>query len=523
MTAGGQGVRGGFSLFTDQDIYLFREGNHFNLYRKLGSHPVVVNGVSGTCFAVWAPNAEKVSVIGDFNGWDPEGHPLAARWDSSGIWEGFIPGVGEGTCYKYRIFSRSGYRADKGDPYAFRWETPPRTASQVWNLDYEWRDGEWMERRRRTDLLKGPLSIYEVHLGSWRRVPEEGNRFLTYREAAPLLAGYAREMGFTHVELMPVMEHPFYGSWGYETTGFFAPTSRFGTPQDFMFLVESLHREGIGVILDWVPSHFPDDENGLVYFDGTHLYEHADPRQGFHPEWKSYIFNLGRAEVKAFLISNALFWLDVYHADGLRVDAVASMLYLDYGRREGEWIPNRFGGRENLEAVSFLKQLNEIAYLAHPGIQTIAEESTAWPLVSRPTHSGGLGFGLKWNMGWMHDTLDYFTKDPVYRKYFHSRLTFSIWYAFAENFLLPLSHDEVVFGKGSLIRKMPGDDWQKFANLRLLLGYMFAHPGKKLLFMGGEFGQWDEWYHEKSLDWHLLANPLNDGLRRWVGDLNRAL
>ncbi len=514
-------VRYDVTLLTDEDIYLFKQGTHFKLYDRLGSHSVKSDGTEGTYFAVWAPNAQKVSVMGDFNSWNTQSHPLKAREDRSGIWEGFIPGVAHGAPYKYHIVSRYGrYSVDKGDPYSFRWESPPKTASVVWDLGYTWGDDGWMKSRYAANGLDHPLAIYEVHLGSWRRVPEEGNRFLTYRELAPYLVDYVRELGFTHVEFMPVMEHPFYGSWGYETTGYFAPTARYGTPQDLMYLIDALHQNGIGVILDWVPSHFPDNEYGLVYFDGTHLYEHADPRQGFQPEWKSYIFNHGRSEVAAFLISSAFFWLDRYHVDGLRVDAVASMLYLDYGRKPGEWIPNKYGGRENLEAIAFIKEFNEAVYREFPDVQTIAEESTAWPMVSRPTYVGGLGFGLKWNMGWMHDTLAYFSQDPIYRKYHHDQLTFSIWYAFSENFLLPLSHDEVVFGKGSLIRRMPGDDWQKFANLRLLFGYMYGHPGKKLLFMGDEFGQWDEWYHEKSLDWHLLDYPYHQGAQRWVKDLN---
>ncbi len=511
----------GISLLTDHDIYLFKEGNHFRLYRKLGSHPMVVDGLKGTYFAVWAPNAEAVTVMGDFNNWDRGSHPLRCREDGSGIWEGFIPGVWIGNLYKYHIISRyRGYRVEKGDPFAFYWEVPPGTASIVWDLSYRWRDEEWMRERHRFNSLKAPISIYEVHLGSWRRVPEEGGRFLTYREMAPYLAEYVKEMGFTHVEFLPVMEHPFYGSWGYQVTGYFAPTSRYGSPQDFMYLIDHLHQNGIGVILDWVPSHYPGDAHGLVYFDGTHLFEHEDPRKGFHPDWKSHIFNYGRNEVRAFLISSALFWLDHYHADGLRVDAVASMLYLDYSRKEGEWVPNEYGGRENLDAIHFLRRMNEMVYGEYPDVQTIAEESTAWPMVSRPTYLGGLGFGMKWNMGWMHDTLHYFSKDPIYRKYHHDQLTFSIWYAFTENFLLPLSHDEVVHGKGSLLGKMPGDEWQRFANLRLLFGYMFAHPGKKLLFMGGEFGQVKEWQHEESLEWHLLQYPLHRGLQRWVKDLN---
>ncbi|HXG31138.1 MAG TPA: 1,4-alpha-glucan branching protein GlgB, partial [Thermodesulfobacteriota bacterium] len=502
------------SLITDHDVYLFKEGSHFRLYNKLGSHTMTVDGMRGTYFAVWAPNAERVSVIGDFNDWESESHPLSVRWDGSGIWEGFIPGIEKGTLYKYHIVSRyNDYRVDKGDPFAFYWETPPKTASIVWDLHYEWSDGDWMRRRHEYNSLKAPFSIYEVHLGSWRRVPEEGNRFLTYREMAHHLADYVKDMGFTHVEFLPVMEHPFYGSWGYQIVGYFAPTSRYGTPQDFMYLVDYLHQNGIGVILDWVPSHFPSDEHGLVYFDGTCLYEHLDRRRGFHPEWNSYIFNHGRNEVRAFLISNALFWLDKYHVDGLRVDAVASMLYLDYARKEGEWIPNVYGGRENLEAVSFIKRFNEAVYGEFPDVQTIAEESTAWPMVSRPVYIGGLGFGMKWNMGWMHDTLKYFSTDPIYRKYNHNHLTFSIWYAFSENFVLPLSHDEVVYGKGSLIGKMPGDEWQRNANLRALLGYMYGHPGKKLLFMGGEFGQWREWVHEESLEWHVLEYGFHRGVQ----------
>ena len=515
-------VRYDLTLMTDQDIYLFKEGSHFNLYGKLGSHPMRVDDNEGTYFAVWAPNAKRVSVMGEFNQWKGEAHPLKVREDGSGIWEGFIPGISHGEAYKYHLVSQyNHYKVDKGDPYAYRWEPPPKTASMVWDLDYEWGDSEWMKNRRSRNGLDAPFAIYEVHLGSWRRVPEEGNRFLTYRELASPLVDYVRGMGFTHVEFLPVMEHPFYGSWGYQTVGYFAPTSRYGTPQDFMYLIDHLHQNGIGVILDWVPSHFPDNEHGLVFFDGTYLYEHQDPRKGFHPDWKSYLFNYGRKEVRSFLISSAVFWLDRYHADGLRVDAVATMLYLDYGRKEGEWIPNEYGGRENTQAISFLEKFNEAAYRAQPDVQTIAEESTAWPMVSRPAYVGGLGFGMKWNMGWMHDTLDYFSKDPFYRKYYHHQLTFSIWYAFFENFVLSLSHDEVVYGKGSLLRKMPGEDWQKFANLKLLFGYMYGHPGKKLIFMGGEFGQWDEWYHEKSLDWHLLEYPPHQGVRRWVQDLNQ--
>ncbi|MEW5709263.1 MAG: 1,4-alpha-glucan branching protein GlgB [Pseudomonadota bacterium] len=514
--------RAAASTLTEHDVYLFKEGNHARLYEKMGCHLTSEGGVEGARFAVWAPNARHVAVIGDFNGWDPAAHPLQARDDGSGIWEGFVPRVHPGQAYKYRIHSRfHDYQADKGDPFAFYWEMPPQTASRAWRLDYEWHDQEWMASRRARNALDAPISIYEVHLGSWRRVSEDGYRSLNYREIAQPLAEYARSMGFTHVELLPVTEHPFFGSWGYQVTGYFAPTARYGTPQDFMYLVDTLHQHGIGVILDWVPSHFPSDGHGLCYFDGTYLYEHADPKQGFHPEWNSYIFNYGRHEVRAFLLSSALFWLDKYHIDGLRVDAVASMLYLDYGRKEGEWIPNVYGGKENLEAIAFLRKLNELVYQAYPDVQTIAEESTSWPMVSRPTYLGGLGFGMKWNMGWMHDTLDYMRQDPIYRKYHHDRLTFSIWYAFYENFVLPLSHDEVVHGKGSLIGKMPGDAWQQFANLRLLYGYMWAHPGKKLLFMGGEFGQRREWQHDESLEWHVLQYPEHGGVRQWVADLNR--
>ena len=508
-------------VLTDQDIYLFKQGNHFRLYEKLGAHNRTIEGVKGTHFAVWAPNAASVSVIGEFNHWDATVNALHLRDDESGIWEGFITDVTNGALYKYRIVSRDGKIADKGDPFALYWETPPLTASRVWELDYAWNDADWMAQRGEKNRLNAPCSIYEVHLGSWRRVPEEGNRSLTYREMAQWLPHYLAELNFTHVELMPVTEHPFYGSWGYETTGYFAPTARYGTPEDFMFLVDTLHQQGIGVILDWVPAHFPADAHGLGHFDGTFLYEHADPRQGYQPDWHSSLFNYGRNEVRAFLTSSALFWLDKYHIDGLRVDAVASMLYLDYGRKEGEWIPNRNGGRENLDAVSFLRNLNEAIYRDYPDTQTFAEESTAWPMVSRPANFGGLGFGLKWNMGWMHDTLGYFSENPLNRKYHHAQIIFSIWYAFSENFVLPLSHDEVVYGKGSLIGKMPGDEWQQFANLRLLYGYMWGHPGKKLLFMGCEFGQKREWQHEESLEWSVLQYPLHSGLRRWVEDLNR--
>jgi 1,4-alpha-glucan branching enzyme len=509
------------TLLTDDDLYLFNEGSHFRLYEKLGAHPMTIDGRRGTYFAVWAPNATRVSVIGDFNDWDKHAHQLRQR-GQSGAWEGCVPDVDRGMAYKYHVVSRyNGYRVDKADPFAFRNEVPPKTASVVWDLDYRWGDGAWMRKRQSANTLDAPIAIYEVHLGSWRRVPDEGHRSLSYREFAPRLAEYALQMGFTHVEFLPLMEHPFYGSWGYQVTGYFAPTSRYGTPQDLMYLIDYLHQHDIGVILDWVPSHFPTDEHGLGFFDGTHLYEHADPRKGFHPEWNSLIFNYGRQEVRSFLISNALFWLDKYHVDGFRVDGVASMLYLDYGRRDGEWIPNEYGGRENIEAIQLLRRFNEETYRHAPDVQTIAEESTAWPMVSRPTYLGGLGFGLKWDMGWMHDTLDYMGRDPVHRRYHHNHLTFRMLYAFHESFVLPLSHDEVVHGKGSLVGKMPGDDWQKFANLRLLLGYMYAQPGKKLLFMGGEFGQWREWNHDESLDWHLLQFPLHRGVQKWVEDVNR--
>jgi 1,4-alpha-glucan branching enzyme len=509
------------STLTDHDIYLFKEGNHFRLYEKFGSHMMTVAGQKGSHFAVWAPNAAVVSVTGDFNEWDTASHPLKVRADETGIWEGFIPGIGKDVLYKYHIVSRyKDYQADKGDPFAFLWQVAPKTASVVSDLDYEWQDGDWMKNRGKYNSLSSPISVYELHPGSWRRVPEENNRPLTYREMAEYLPEYVREMGFTHVEFTPVMEHPFYGSWGYQTTGYFAPTSRYGIPQDFMFLIDCLHQYGIGVILDWVPSNFPDDLHGLVFFDGTHLYEHEDPRKGFHPDWNSYIFNYSRNEVRAFLGSSAVFWLEKYHADGLRIDSVASMLYLDYGRKEGNWIPNIYGGKENIEAISFLRQLNAEVYREFPDVQTIAEESTAWPMVSRPTYMGGLGFGMKWNMGWMHDILDYFSNDPIFRKYHHNQLIFSIVYAFSENYMLSLSHDEVVYGKGSLLNKMPGDDWQKFANLRLLLGYMYAHPGKKLLFMGDEFGQRREWNHDDSLDWHLLQVPQHQGVQQWLKHLH---
>jgi 1,4-alpha-glucan branching enzyme len=514
-------VRYDFSLLSDYDLHLFNEGAHNRLYEKFGAHVATVDGQPGTYFAVWAPDAEAVSVVGDFNHWNNATHQLRSR-GTSGIWEGFIPGVTQTDLYKYHIVSRyHGFQVDKADPFAFYSELPPKTASIVRDLHYEWSDQQWMETRHRHNALSSPISIYEVHLGSWMRMPEEYSRPLSYRELAERLTEYVLKMGFTHVEFMPVMEHPFYGSWGYQSTGYFAPTSRYGSPQDFMHLVDRLHQKGIGVILDWVPSHFPTDEHGLAYFDGTHLYEHADSRLGFHPDWKSYIFNFGRSEVRSFLLSSAMFWLKRYHADGLRVDAVASMLYLDYSRNEGEWIPNKYGGRENLDAISFLQRLNHDAYQEHPDIQTYAEESTAWPRVSHPTYLGGLGFGMKWDMGWMHDTLVYMSKDPVHRKYHQNILTFRGLYAFTENFILPLSHDEVVHGKGSLANKMSGDDWQKMANLRLLYGYMYAQPGKKLLFMGDELGQWREWNHDASIDWHLLNYRNHLGVNRWVRDLNR--
>lgn len=514
-------VRHDVTLITADDLFMFNEGSHFRLYDKLGSHRLNIDGVEGTYFAVWAPNAEGVYLMGDFNGWNRLSHPLRPR-DQSGIWEGFAPGIGQATSYKYYIVSRyHGYEVAKADPLAVHAETPPKTASKVWDLDYEWQDAEWMTKRKENNSLSSPISIYELHPGSWKRIVEDGNRWPSYRELAPLLAEYCKDLGFTHVEFLPVTEHPFYGSWGYQVTGFFAPSSRYGTPQDFMYLIDYLHQQGIGVILDWVPSHFPTDEHGLIYFDGTHLYEHSDPQQGIHRDWNTAIFNYGRDEIRSFLISSAMIWLDKYHIDGLRVDAVASMLYLDYSRKEGEWVPNQFGGRENLQAISFLRRLNEEVYRSFPDVQMIAEESTAWPGVSRPTYVGGLGFGLKWDMGWMHDTLEFMKHEPVHRKYHHNQLTFRMIYAFTENFVLSLSHDEVVHGKGSLLAKMPGDDWQRFANLRLLYGYMWTQPGKKLLFMGCEFGQWDEWHHDSSLDWHLLQFPLHQGVSKLVQDLNR--
>lgn len=510
----------GYSLFTDFDIDLFKAGKHFRLYEKLGAHPIEVDGVSGVYFAVWAPSARSVSVVGDFNYWIQGEHQLNVRWDSSGIWEGFIPGVQKGITYKYKIQSdNGGIITEKADPFAFYCEKPPLTASVIWDLDYQWKDTNWMKTRKEHNALDKPYSVYEVHLGSWKRHGSE-NRFLTYLEFADELVAYVKETGFTHVEFMPVMEYPYDPSWGYQLVGYFAPTSRFGTPQEFMVLVDKLHQAGIGVILDWVPSHFPDDAHGLGFFDGSNLFEHPDRRKGYHPDWKSLVFNYGRNEVRSFLISNALFWLQHYHIDGLRVDAVASMLYLDYSRKDGEWEPNEFGGRENLDTISFLKDFNEAVYAYYEGVQTIAEESTSFPMVSRPTFAGGLGFGMKWMMGWMHDTLQYFKKDPIHRKYHQNDLTFSMTYAFSENFMLPLSHDEVVYGKCSIAGRMPGDEWQKFANLRLLYGYMFTHPGTKLLFMGAEFGQSGEWNFEQSLDWHLLQYPSHEGVRKLIAGLN---
>lgn len=507
------------SFLTDYDIYLFRSGKHYRTYERFGSKCTSLDGVDGVQFTLWAPSAKEVAVMGNFNYWNTRSHSLYLRADSSGIWEGFIPGLGKGELYKYAILSSDGRLIEKGDPYACFWEIPPNTASIVWDLEYTWCDGDWMENRRERAQQPQPWSIYEVHLGSWRKSAD--HQFsLSYRELAVELVHYVVEMGFTHVELLPVMEHPYFPSWGYQVTGYFAPSSRFGTPQDFMYLVDSFHQAGIGVILDWVPSHFPTDAHGLAQFDGSHLYEHADPRLGFHPDWKSAIFNLGRNEVRNFLISNALYWMQHFHADALRVDAVASMLYLDYSRKEGQWLPNAYGGKENIEAISFLREFNETLYREFPDAQSIAEESTAWPSVSRPTYVGGLGFGQKWMMGWMHDTLNFFKKDPIYRRHHHSDITFSLVYAFTENFQLPFSHDEVVHGKGSLINRMPGDEWQRFANLRLLFGYMYTHPGTKLLFMGGEFGQTSEWNIERGLEWWLLQYGFHQGVQNWVRALN---
>jgi len=510
------------SRFTEFDVYLFREGKHFTLYDQLGSHPMEHAGKQGVYFAVWAPNAEQVSVMGDFNGWSRDSHPMQARSDGSGIWEGFILDVRVGMLYKYHIKSRYNlYHVEKSDPFAFCREVPPQTASAVAELNYNWQDNSWLQRRKELTGQPQPYSVYELHVGSWRRKPEDNNRPLTYRELAEELPQYVKDMGFTHVEFMPLMYHPFNGSWGYQITGYFAPASIYGSPQDLMHLIDALHQQGVGVIMDWVPSHFPSDEHGLAYFDGTHLYEHADPRKGYHPDWNSYIFNYGRNEVRSFLISNALFWLDKYHIDSLRVDAVASMLYLDYSRKHGEWIPNEHGGRENLEAISFIKDFNQAVHQRFPDVQTVAEESTAWPAVTGAVEYGGLGFNMKWMMGWMHDTLDYFSKDSLYRRYHQGEITFSIMYAFTEHFMLPLSHDEVVHGKGALIRKMPGDDWQKFANLRAMYAYMYAHPGTKLLFMGAEMAQSTEWNHDSSLDWHLLQHRPHEGVQQEVRVLNQ--
>jgi 1,4-alpha-glucan branching enzyme len=507
------------SLLTDFDIDLFKAGKHFRLYEKLGAHITEVNGEKGVYFAVWAPSAQSVSVVGDFNFWIQNKHLLNVRWDNSGIWEGFIPGIDKGTAYKYKIQSNNnGIVTEKADPFALYCEHPPHTASIIWDLDYKWKDSKWMKSRKEKNGLDKPYSVYEVHLGSWKRNAE--GAFLTYLELAEDLVNYVKETGFTHVEFMPIMEYPYDPSWGYQLVGYFAPTSRFGKPQDFMFLVDQLHQAGIGVILDWVPSHFPDDAHGLGFFDGSNLFEHPDRKKGYHPDWKSLVFNYGRNEVRSFLISNAIFWLQHYHADGLRVDAVASMLYLDYSREDGGWEPNIFGGRENLDTISFLKDFNEAVYTTFDGVQTIAEESTSFPMVSHPTFLGGLGFGMKWMMGWMHDTLNYFQKESIYRKYHQNDLTFSTTYAFSENFMLPLSHDEVVYGKRSIQGKMTGDEWQRFANLRLLYGYMFTHPGTKLLFMGSEFGQSSEWNFKQSLDWHLLEYGYHSGIKKCITDLN---
>ncbi|MFD2970046.1 1,4-alpha-glucan branching protein GlgB [Sphingobacterium bambusae] len=510
-----------YSLFTEFDISLFRSGKHFKLYEKLGSHACHVDGKQGVHFAVWAPNAQSVSVTGNFNGWNPHSHQLHVRWDSSGIWEGFIEGLNLGEVYKYHIHSNTGELLEKADPFALYNEIAPRTASFVSSTWYQWDDEKWMKNRQEVNALDKPFSVYEMHLGSWARDPEDPLRLLNYREIAQKLVPYIVEMEFTHVEFMPIMEHPYYPSWGYQITGYFAASSRYGSAQDLMFLIESLHKNGIGVLLDWVPSHFPGDAHGLYRFDGSHLFEHEDPRKGYHPDWKSYIFNYGRNEVRSFLISNAFFWLDRYHIDGLRVDAVASMLYLDYSREEGQWEPNAFGGRENLEAVHFLQEFNEAVYSHFPDVQTIAEESTSWPGVSKPTFAGGLGFGMKWMMGWMHDTLNYFKEDPINRKYYHNQMTFATVYGFHENFMLPLSHDEVVYGKQSLIYKMPGDEWQKFANLRALYLYMYTFIGTKLLFMGGEFAQTSEWNVNQSLDWHLTQYAPHRGMQRFVKALNK--
>jgi 1,4-alpha-glucan branching enzyme len=508
-------------VLTEFDLHLLGEGTHYRAWEKLGSHRLTLGTVTGVHFAVWAPNAQRVSVIGDFNRWDGRVHAMR-KLVPAGIWEIFIPDLPDGACYKFEVRTPAGHLLHKADPYARRFEVPPNTASVISHEGrYEWRDGDWMRDRPSFEgWRERPMSVYEIHAGSWRRVPSDGNRYLTYRELADSLVPYLREMGYTHVELMPVMEHPYSASWGYQVIGFYAPTSRHGTPDDFRYFVDRCHQHGIGVILDWVPGHFPKDRHGLAEFDGTSLYEHADPRKGEHQDWGTLIFNYGRNEVRTFLLSNALFWLEEFHIDGLRVDAVASMLYLDYSRQPGEWIPNQFGGRENLEAVSFLQQLNTLTHGRVPGTITVAEESTAWPAVSRPVYVGGLGFSYKWNMGWMHDMLQYVRQDPVHRRWYHGQVTFSMLYAFTENFVLPFSHDEIVHGKGSMLDKMPGDVWQKHATLRTLYGYMFGHPGKKLMFMGDEFGQWREWNYDESLDWHLLEDPMHQGMRRWVQDLN---
>ncbi len=508
------------AFISDFDVHLFSEGTHYRIYEKLGAHPAEVKGVKGTHFALWAPNATSVAVIGDFNKWDASKNPMTFL-TNSGIWTSFIPALDDGTIYKYYVQGHNGFAAEKCDPLGFASEMRPKTASVVWDLDkYKWQDAKWQQQKMRANALDAPISIYEVHLGSWMRVPEDGNRWLTYREMAEKLVAYVAEMGFTHVEVMPVSEHPLDASWGYQTTGYFATTSRFGTPEDFMYLVDKFHQAGIGVLVDWVPAHFPKDGHALAYFDGTHLYEHADPRQGEHHEWGTLIFNYGRYEVRNFLLSNAMFWFDRYHIDGLRVDAVASMLYLDYARKHGEWLPNQYGGRENIEAITFLRMLNEKVYTEYPAAMMIAEESTAWPLVTRPPYVGGLGFGFKWDMGWMNDTLQYMSLDPVHRKYHHDKLTFRGIYSHSENYILPLSHDEVVHLKHSIADKMPGDGWQKFANLRLLFGYQWTVPGKKLLFMGAEIAQWKEWNNDTSLDWHLLEYPQHQGIKQWVTDLN---
>jgi 1,4-alpha-glucan branching enzyme len=508
-------------LLTDYDLHLMAEGTHYRNYEKLGAHVRTVDGVRGVHFAVWAPNAKRVSLIGDFNQWDGRRHPMRFH-TGAGIWEIFMPGLSEEAVYKFEIkWRRFGFITQKTDPYGFYFERRPKTGAIVYDINkFHWRDDEWMEKRAKKNGLDAPIAIYEVHLGSWMRAPEEGNRYLNYRELAHKLVEYVKQMGYTHIELLPVTEHPYGGSWGYQTVGYYAPTSRHGEPNDFAYFVDYCHRNGIGVILDWVPAHFPKDGHGLAYFDGTHLYEHSDPRRGEHQDWGTLIFNYGRNEVRNFLLGNALFWLEKYHLDGLRVDAVASMLYLDYSRKEGQWIPNIYGGRENLEAIEFIKKFNELVHEQHPGAMTFAEESTSWPLVSRPTYDGGLGFDFKWNMGWMNDTLKYISMDPIDRKYHHGKLTFSLMYAFSESFVLPLSHDEVVHGKRALLEKMPGDAWKKFANLRALYGYLYGHPGKKLLFMGGEFGQWIEWNHQRSLDWHLLGYESHLQLLDYVRDLN---